>query len=59
MDNNIELFFLFMATPVAYGGSQAWGWIWAAAAGQSQSHSNLGSSPRLLPTPQLPAMPDP
>ena len=31
----------------------------AAAAGLSHSHSNTGSEPHLLPTPQLTAMPDP
>ena len=36
-------FFLFMATPVAYGCSQAGGRIRAVAAGLHHSHSNTGS----------------
>ena len=35
------------------------GQIVAAAAGLHQSHSKVGSEPRLWPTPQLMAMPDP
>ena len=53
------VFFLFMATPVAYGGSQARGQTRDAAAGLHHSHSNAGSEPLLWPTPQLAAMPDP
>ena len=45
--------------PAAYGGSQARGRIGAVAAGLRQSHSNAGSEPRLRPTPQLTATPDP
>ena len=56
------LFFFFSAiswaAPVAYGGSQARGLIGAVAAGLRQSHSNVGSEPRLRPTPQLTATPD-
>ena len=52
-------FFYFRATPAAYGGSQARGRIRAIAAGLHHSHSNMGSEPRLQPTPQLMAMPDP
>ena len=50
-----------MAAPLACGGSQARGQIGAVAAGLRQSHSNPGSEPqpRLQPTPQLKAMPDP
>ena len=48
-----------MATPVAYGDSQARGPIGATAAGLLQSHSNVGSEPPLQPTPQLMAMLDP
>ena len=48
-----------MATPVAYGISQARGPIGATAAGLQQSHSNVGSKPRLPPTAQLTATPDP
>ena len=47
------------AAPAAHGGSQAGGPIEAVAAGLSQSHSNAGSEPRLRPTPQLTATPDP
>ena len=46
------------ATPVAYGGSQAWGPIRTVATGLHQSHSNTGSEPHLQPTPQLTATPD-
>ena len=52
------LFFLFRATPTAYGSSQARGLIGAAASGLHHSHSNMGSEPHLRPTPQLRAMPD-
>ena len=55
-------FFVFMlflwATPTAYGDSQARGPVRAVATGLHQSHSNMGSKPRLQPTPQLMAMPD-
>ena len=44
---------------MAYGGSQARGPIVAAAAGLHHSHSNGRSEPRLRPTLQLTAMPDP
>ena len=47
------------AALTAYGGSQARGQIRAVAASLHQSHSNGGSEPRLRPTPQLMAMPDP
>ena len=47
------------AAPAAYGGSQARGPIRAVATGLRQSHSNVGSEPRLQPTPQLTATPDP
>ena len=55
------LFFFFFswATPAAYGGSQARGRIGAVVSGLRQSHSNAGSEPRLQPTPQLTATPDP
>ena len=49
----------FRATPAADGGSQARGLIAATAAGQYHSHSNARSEPRLPPTPQLLATPDP
>ena len=60
----LALFFFFFfafsrAAPEAYGGSQARGRIKAVAAGLCQSHSSAGSEPRLQPTPQLTAMPDP
>ena len=44
---------------MAYGSSQARGRISATAAGLHHSHSNVGSKPRLPPTPQFTAMPDP
>ena len=50
--------YFFGAAPTAYGGSQARGRIGAVAAGLRQSHSNVGSEPRLQPTPQLTATPD-
>ena len=55
------LFVFSMATPMAYGGSQASGLIGTVAAGlhHSRSNSNAGSKPNLRPTPQLMAMPDP
>ena len=46
-------FFLFRATPVAYGSSQGRGRIRATAAGPHHSHSNMGSEPRRWPTPSL------
>ena len=49
----------FWAASAAYGGSQARGLIGAVAAGLRQSHSNVESEPRLQPTPQLTATPDP
>ena len=51
--------YLFRAAPVAYGGSQARGQIRSLAAGLRHSHSNSVSGPRLRPTPQLTATPDP
>ena len=53
------LFAFSRATLAAYGGSRARGLIQAVAAGLRQSHSNSGSKPRLPPTPQLMATPDP
>ena len=47
------------AAPAAYGDSQARGRIGAVATGLHQSHSNAGSEPRLQPTPQVTATPDP
>ena len=56
------LFFVFLlflwAAPAAHGGSQARGQIGAVATSLHQSHSNVGSEPRLQPTPQLTATPD-
>ena len=53
-------FFVFSrAVPMACGGSQARIIIRAAAAGLRYSHSNARSEPRLQPTPQLTATPDP
>ena len=48
-----------MAAPAACGDSQAKGPIGAVATGLRQSHSNAGSQPRLQPTLQLTATPDP
>ena len=58
---NATFFFpcLFRAALVAYGGSQARGQIGAAVAGLHQRHSDDESEPRLQPTPQPTAMPDP
>ena len=54
------VFLLFLwAALVAYGGSQARGRIRAVAISLRQSHSNAGLEPRLQPTPQLTATPDP
>ena len=53
------LFAISWAAPAAYGGSQARGRIRAVATGLRQSHSNAGFEPRLQPTPQLTATPDP
>ena len=50
---------LLRATPTAYGGPQARGLVGAVAAGLHQSYSNARSLPRLRPTPQLTAAPDP
>jgi len=44
---------------MAYGGAQARGQIGAVGTSLHQSHSNAGSEPRLQPTLQLMAMPDP
>ena len=53
------LFAISRAALAEYGGSQARGLIGAVAASLHQSHSNAESEPRLQPTPQLTAMPDP
>ena len=53
------LFAISRAASAAYGGSQARGLIGATAAGLHQSHSNARSEPRLQPTAQLTASPDP
>ena len=47
-----------MATPAAYGSSQARGQIGAGAAGLHHSYSNVGSKLSLQPTPWLTAMLD-
>ena len=64
LKEKLFLFFVFCfglsrAAPAAYGGSQARGQIGAVAASIHHSHSNARSEPRLRPTPQLPATPDP
>ena len=48
-----------MAAPAAHGSSQDRGQMRATAAGLSHSRSNAGFEPRLPPTPQLTAVPDP
>ena len=51
---NLFFFFFLMATPLAYGSSQARGWNGAAAAGLHHSHSNAGCEPyprQLVATP--------
>ena len=53
------LFSFSRVFPVACGGSEARGLIGAIATSLRQGHSNAGSEPRLHPTPQLTAMPDP
>ena len=68
LDNNYDqlqvqceviFFSFFMATPAAYGSSQARGQIRAAAVGLHHSHSNMGSEPLLWPTPKFMAMQGP
>ena len=46
------VFLSFRAALVAYGGFQARGRIGAVAAGLCHSHGNMGSKPRLRPTPR-------
>ena len=53
------LFAISWAAPLTYGGSQARSLIGAVAASLYQNHRNAGSEPRLQPTPQLTATPDP
>ena len=55
----IFIFYVFRAAPMAYGSSQARGQIRVVAASLYHSHSNVGSEPRLRPTLQLMATPDP
>ena len=55
----VFVFCLFRATLAAYEGSQTRDLIGATAASLHQSHSNARSKPRLQPTPQLTATPDP
>ena len=52
-------FFHFRAAPAVYGGSQARGRIGAVDTSLHHSHGNVGSEPRLRPTAQLTATPDP
>ena len=56
---DLSLFFVFWASPEAYGGSQARGPNGAPAAGLCHSYSNTRSKLHLQPTPQLMATPDP
>ena len=57
------IFFLvfcpFRAAPAEYRGSQASGLIGAVAASLHHSHGNTRYEPRLPPTPQFTATPDP
>ena len=53
------VFCFFRAPPTAYGGCQARGHIEGVAAGLHHSYIDAGPKPRLQPTPQLMAMPDP
>ena len=53
------IFFLFRATPTAYGGSQVRGQIRAVATGLHHSHSHTRSELCLWSTPQLTATLDP
>ena len=55
----LSFFAISWAASAAYGDSQDRGQIGAVATGLCQSHSNAGSEPRLQPTPQLTATPDP
>ena len=55
----IVSYFIFRATPMACGNSQAKGRIRATAAGLHHSHGNTESEPHLRTTPQLMAMLDP
>ena len=58
---SLSLFFFFdffRAAPTANGGSEARSGTRAVAAGLHHSHCNIGSEPRLRPTPQLTAMLD-
>ena len=50
---------VFRATTVAHGSSQSRGQTGAVAADLHHSHSNDRSYPRLRPTPQFMARPDP
>ena len=50
---------VFMATPAAYGSSQARGQIGATAASVHHSHSNARSKQHPRPTLQLTTTPDP
>ena len=55
-----RLFFFFVFLPfLGLVPQHARGQIGAIATGLRQSHSNTGSEPRLQPTPQLTATPDP
>ena len=54
-----NIFFLFRAAPMAYGGSQTRGHIRAVAPGLCHSHISIRSKLRLKPTPHPKATPDP
>ena len=55
----LSVFFLFRATPAAYGSFQARGQIEAIAASLHHNRSNTGSEPHLQPTSQLTTTLDP
>ena len=55
--NDGNFFFLFRASPAAYGGAQARGSIGAAAVGLRHNHSNMGFELHLQPPLQF--TPDP
>ena len=57
--NTTECYFSFFFFSFAFYGCTHGTWRFPVAAGLCHSHSNTGSEPRLQPTPQLTAMPDP
>ena len=55
----LGIYFIFIAAPLAYGGSQASGLIGGTADPLHHSHSNAGSKQHFRPRLQLVEMPDP